>query len=355
MSKTVTDFSLPFHVCLVTIVAFVGAWGAGWILTHSPWLQRTRRRVESGRQELSPYSMVYRWGGLVIAGGFFSALMFDNRLAVDSALLTLVFGSLLALGLGLADDWVPLHWLYQLLGQILLAVLLIASGMEITQIDLGGGNVVMFNTFFAWAGSLVTVFWILLVMNALNWIDGADGLMGSIAGVALLVLAYLSWQPPVNQPPLVLLLLMLCGAVLGFLCFNWYPAQLIAGSSGANFIGFLIAALSVYAGAKVATALLVLAIPILDMCSVILTRLRRRKSPFLPDRSHLHHILLSLGFSARCIAGVYLLITSMMGVIALSTRSLEKIWVFLLVGLIFFGVLFWMQWMLTKQKTESVV
>lgn len=223
--------------------------------------------------------------------------------------------------------------------------------MEITQLNLGEGNVILFNSWFSWAGSFVTVLWVLLVMNAINWMDGADGLMGSVVGVALLVLAYLSWQPSVNQPTLVFLMMMLFGALIGFLFFNWYPARLIAGSSGASFLGFLVATLSVYAGAKVATALLVLAIPILDLCSVILTRIRKRKSPFLPDKNHLHHILLSLGFSSRAVALIYVSVTGIMGILALSARSFEKVGVFFLVGIFFFLTLFWMQWMLAVKKS----
>ncbi len=339
------------HAMVVTAVAVGIAGGVGWILTHVNYFVRKKERVEVGRTPSPPQPLSYRWGGLVIAAGFFSSLLFDNRLVVDDALCTLIIGSVFALALGFLDDCTPLYWLQQLFGQVFLAMVLIFSGMEITQLNLGEGNVILFNSWFSWAGSFVTVLWVLLVMNAINWMDGADGLMGSVVGVALLVLAYLSWQPSVNQPTLVFLMMMLFGALIGFLFFNWYPARLIAGSSGASFLGFLVATLSVYAGAKVATALLVLAIPILDLCSVILTRIRKRKSPFLPDKNHLHHILLSLGFSSRAVALIYVSVTGIMGILALSARSFEKVGVFFLVGIFFFLTLFWMQWMLAVKKS----
>lgn len=331
------------HAVTLASIAWAVAVAAGWLLCFWTRFRGERTRQEVGRLS-NTHHFFYRFGGLVLAAGFFGALFFDNRLVGDTSLQVLVVGSLIALAIGIYDDWRPLHWLYQLLGQLLLGGLLLSSGMKITHLDLGAGVVVYFDAIMPFLSGIITLWWVVLVMNATNWVDGADGLVGGVVGVALLVLAWLSWQPTVYQPALTLLTLMLVGALLGFLCFNWYPARLIAGSGGVNFLGFLLAAFSVYAGAKVATALLVLTIPILDLFSVILARLRKGRSPFLPDQSHLHHILLSRGFSPRGIAGIYILFTGMMGVLSLATKSMGKFYVFLIVGGIFFSVLSWIHW-----------
>lgn len=344
------DATLLAHAVTLAIIAWTVAMVVGWLLCFCARFKGGRTRQEAGRPS-STHHFFYRFGGLVLATGFFSALFFDNRLVNDTGLQVLVTGSLIALAIGMYDDWRPLHWSYQLLGQLLLGGMLLFSGMKITHLDLGVGVVVYFDAIMPFLSGIITLWWVLLVMNATNWIDGADGLVGGVIGVALLVLAWLSWQPPVHQPALTLLALMLGGALLGFLCFNWYPARLIAGSSGVNFLGFLLAAFSVYAGAKVATALLVLTIPVLDLFSVILARLRKGRSPFLPDKSHLHHILLSRGFSPRSIAGIYILFTGMMGVLSLVTKSMGKFYVFLLAGIIFFSVLSWMHWGAPKKES----
>lgn len=343
------DTALLVHAVTLASIAWAVAIAVGWLLCFLARFKERRTRQEVGRPP-STHHFFYRFGGLVLAAGFFGALFFDNRLVSDTRLQILIVGSLLALAIGMYDDWRPLHWSYQLLGQLLLGGMLLSSGMKITHLDLGAGMVVYFDAVIPFLSGIITLWWVVLVMNATNWVDGADGLVGGVIGVALLVLAWLSWQPPVYQPTLTLLTLMLGGALLGFLCFNWYPARLIAGSGGVNFLGFLLAAFSVYAGAKVATALLVLTIPVLDLFSVILARLRKGRSPFLPDQSHLHHILLSRGFSPRGIAGIYILFTGVMGMLSLVTKSMGKFYVFLLAGIVFFSVLGWMHWGVAKKE-----
>lgn len=284
----------------------------------------------------------FRLGGLALFGGFIAALWFDDRLVFDTSLQMLIFGGLIGLLIGLLDDWKPLHWSWQLGGQSLLGLLLFLSGMSIESIHFGGGNLFEFSSFpLPGLSLIITLLWVLLVMNAVNWADGIDGLMGGVMAIALATLFILSLRPEVNQPAMAILSTMLLGAVLAFLLFNWFPAKIIAGSSGANFLGFMLAALSVYAGTKVATALLVLVIPILDLCVVIMARLLQGRSPFLPDREHLHHLLLARGWSVRQVASLYMGITALMAMIALSTRSLEKLGVLVAVGILFIAAAWW--------------
>jgi UDP-N-acetylmuramyl pentapeptide phosphotransferase/UDP-N-acetylglucosamine-1-phosphate transferase len=144
-----------------------------------------------------------------------------------------------------------------------------------------------------------TVFWIVGMMNAINWIDGLDGLAGTVTLVACIVLFIHTYFWPKGDPQFTisLLPLVLGAAVLGFLPFNWYPSKIIMGDSGAMFLGFALAIISIIGGAKIATALLALGLPILDVAWVITARIVSRNSPGKRDLGHLHHRLLDLGWT----------------------------------------------------------
>ena len=181
-----------------------------------------------------------------------------------------------------------------------------------------------------------TVFWMGLMMNAVNFIDGVDGLATGVAGIAAAVLfinAAFRLDPP--QHSVSLLPLALIGATLGFLPFNFPPARVFMGSSGAMFLGYTLGALAIIGGAKMATILLVMGLPLLDLAWVAAGRLRAGRSPFAGDRTHLHHRLLDLGLTQRQIAVGYWVFSAAFGALTLATTSR----LFKLVALIVMGVL----------------
>lgn len=146
-----------------------------------------------------------------------------------------------------------------------------------------------------------TIFWIVGMMNTINWIDGLDGLAGTVTLAACVVLFIHTYFWPKGDPQFTisLLPLILGAAVLGFLPFNWFPSKIIMGDSGAMFLGFVLAIISIIGGAKIATALLALGLPILDVAWVILARTAKKRNPGIADRGHLHHRLLDLGWSQQ--------------------------------------------------------
>jgi UDP-GlcNAc:undecaprenyl-phosphate/decaprenyl-phosphate GlcNAc-1-phosphate transferase len=162
----------------------------------------------------------------------------------------------------------------------------------------------------------LTVFWIVGTTNAINWIDGLDGLAASVCAVACGVL-FVVTGPVLGQWSLAYLPLLLLAAILGFLPYNLHPARIFMGDSGAMFLGFTLAVLSVIGGAKVAAALLVLGIPILDAAYIIVYRLSRGRSPLSADRGHLHHRLFDIGFSQRQIVLLYVVLAVAFGFIGL--------------------------------------
>lgn len=305
-------------------------------------------RQEGLRSQIHP--RYFRLGGIALLGGFSGALLFDDRLVVSSSLLTLIIGATLAMLIGMRDDFWPLHWRWQLLAQGMLGILLYSTGMSLDRIHLGNGYLIDFSL---WPGVslLLTLIWVVFVMNAINWSDGVDGLMGGVSMVTLLTLFVLSFQPEVNQPTVTLLTSMLFGATIAFSLFNWFPATIFAGTSGTLFMGFVIAALSLYAGTKVATALLVLGIPLLDAMAVIVSRLLRGQSPFLPDHQHFHHLLMKFGWSSRQVALFYTLLAAVMALLALTTQLLEKMVVFFVVAVVFFGGVILTRYFLRKQSS----
>jgi UDP-N-acetylmuramyl pentapeptide phosphotransferase/UDP-N-acetylglucosamine-1-phosphate transferase len=173
----------------------------------------------------------------------------------------------------------------------------------------GSHHGIVINTFNApFAGELklpavvavaFTIFWIVGMMNTINWVDGLDGLASSVTLVACAVLFAHTYFWPRGAPQFTISLLPLAlgAAVIGFLAFNWYPAKIILGDAGANFLGFALAVISIIGGAKIATALLALGLPILDVAWVIFYRVSHGRAPYTADRGHLHHRLLDAGWT----------------------------------------------------------
>ncbi len=165
----------------------------------------------------------------------------------------------------------------------------------------------------------VTLVWFVGMMNAINWIDGIDGLAPTVTLVACIVLFLHTFFWPRDDPQFTIsiLPLLLGAALLGFLPFNWFPARITLGDAGSNFIGLTIAAISIVGGAKVATALLVLGLPLLDLAWVTLSRAIRGQPIATGDKSHLHHRLLARGWGVGRIVGFVGGVSLFFGVLSL--------------------------------------
>jgi UDP-GlcNAc:undecaprenyl-phosphate/decaprenyl-phosphate GlcNAc-1-phosphate transferase len=188
-----------------------------------------------------------------------------------------------------------------------------------------------------------TVFWIVGMQNMVNWTDGLDGLAGGIVLIAGTVLAFhtLSLQPP--QSTIALLPLALAGACFGFLLFNTHPARIFMGDVGAMTIGYVLGASAIIGGAKLATALLVMSLPLVDMAWLIVYRLLNGRSAADAGRDHLHHRLLALGLSQRQVVALYYVLSALFGSIALLDwiTPLMKLAALLLIGSSVLAMLIW--------------
>ncbi|MEA2613563.1 MAG: UDP-GlcNAc:undecaprenyl-phosphate/decaprenyl-phosphate GlcNAc-phosphate transferase [Chloroflexota bacterium] len=292
-----------------------------------------------------------RAGGLAIGAAFLivaGAFVYLNGKAgwvptpltlETSDFLALFLGGAAAAALGGIDDLFDLRARWQLTGQVVLAIFAILLGVGVTLINNPvGADVIRFSQPLS-AG--FTLFWIVGMINSINWIDGLDGLSSGIALIACVTLGLISLTTQVGQPLIAVLCFALAGALAGFLRWNFHPAQIFSGTSGVQFVGYTLAVLSILGSAKVAVALLVLGVPIIDTFWIIVGRVSRGGSPFAPDRSHIHHRLLDLGLSHRNTVLVIYGICAVLGVLAMLVPVVTQLYAFLAVfivsGLILFG------------------
>jgi UDP-GlcNAc:undecaprenyl-phosphate GlcNAc-1-phosphate transferase len=279
---------------------------------------------------------ISRFGGLAIIVAFFLTVLFDPNLFLTKQLIGMLVASLVILLVGIVDDIWEISWKKQLFFQLIAIAIVLVSGIRMEYItDLQGGAIFFSGSILMYSiGMIIVSVWILLLMNALNWIDGADGLSGGVSAIAAASIFILSLRPEVNQPPIAIVSVALLGALCGFLVFNAYPAKIMAGTSGSLFMGFVLAVLSIIAGTKIATTMLILAIPIIDALWVIFERLRARRSIFEPDSRHIHHRLIGIGWSHHSIWILFSSITALIALIALNTRAVGKAYSMILVSVI---------------------
>ena len=197
---------------------------------------------------------------------------------------------------------------------------------------------IIFATPLAWA---ITIFWIMGMMNAINWLDGLDGLAAGVGAISLGFFA-LHGLLNLNQTTIAAFPLALAGALLGFLFFNFAPARIFLGSAGVYILSYNIATLSFLAPAKFATLLLVLALPLLDGLWRIIDRVRDGRNPFSGDRGHLHFMLSDSGWPTPRIVLSYYAITIVLGTIAIfAPNGLIKFGVLAVIGVSILAFLVW--------------
>lgn len=270
-----------------------------------------------------------RLGGLAMFGGILCAFAVAFAIASQFPILNVVFAdptpvfailgaALLIVVIGVVDDIWDLDWMTKLAGQFVAAGLVAWLGVQIYSLPIGGLTVGS-----SWMSVTMTIFAIVLVMNAINFIDGLDGLVAGVALIAngvFLVYSYLLTREisPSNFFSLAsVIAAILVGACAGFLPLNWHPAKLFMGDAGALLIGLLMATSAISVTGNIDTSTLselgrsqlvpvfipiilpfaVLIVPILDFALAVLRRLRAGKSPFSADRKHLHHRLVDMGHS----------------------------------------------------------
>lgn len=295
------------------------------------------------RQETEPMP---RLGGIVIFGGFIIAVISAQYLPVprqdpnEAIRLTgLLLGSTFCFIFWLLDDIFDFSWFIQALGQLIAASIAITFLIFIEFFN----NPLTGNQTDAWSFAVtiaLTLFWLGMMMNTTNFIDGLDGLAAGIAVIAgLMLFVNSAYNVSPAQTSVAFLPLAMTGACLGLLMYNFFPARIYLGG-GAPLLGFWLGTLSIIGGAKMATILLVMGLPLMDAAWQVFNRLLKGKNPMHGDRGHVHFRLLDSGIlSHRQIVIVYYLFCAFFGVLTLLLESqLYKFMTFgMMLGLIAIG------------------
>lgn len=228
----------------------------------------------------------------------------------------LLGGSLMFL-LGLVDDIYNLNAKFKLFIQIAIVTIVYLLGVKIDTIINPFGGVFHLG----WLSYPITLLWIVGICNAVNFIDGVDGLAGSVITVNSITLAIVAVSMTPSNSISALIAFILAGSMLAFLAYNFNPAKIFMGDSGALFAGFLLASLSITGVMKTATLAIflpfvVLAVPIIDITFSSLRRILKGTSPFVADAEHIHHKLLKAGFSQNNTVAILTLVAIVGGAIA---------------------------------------
>ena len=219
----------------------------------------------------------------------------------DSYLWGVFIGSALIMIGGFLDDKYNLKPWQQIIWPIVAAVCVLISGVRITYITNPIGDVSSAIIFFTpIIGIVISFIWLMGMMYTAKFLDGLDGLLAGVSAIASLSIFFVSMKWDVDMSATGMWALILFGALMGFLLFNWTPAKIFLGEGGSVFLGFMLGVLSIISGSKIITTLLVIGIPALDVLWVIIQRLIHKESPFShADRKHLHYKLIDYGFSKR--------------------------------------------------------
>ncbi|MFK2825195.1 MraY family glycosyltransferase [Bacillus sp. B190/17] len=254
--------------------------------------------VDKPNQRKVHQTLMPRLGGLAIfigvAAGFFASGLYHERVA------TISIGALLIIILGIFDDLYELSAKIKFLGQILIAGLVVSSGLTIDFIAI---PFVDERLQLGWLAYPFTIFWIVGITNAINLIDGLDGLAAGISSIGIASIAILA---ALSGKGLILTLaLIVLGSTLAFLFYNFHPAKIFMGDTGALFLGYIMAILSLLGLYKSVTLfsfiipIIILGVPVFDTTFAIIRRIINKKPISAPDKSHLHHRILDLGLSHR--------------------------------------------------------
>ena len=293
---------------LTPLVALVVAFGAAAALTPAVRSLARRRGLLDHPNKRKVHDVALpRLGGVAIAVGFYAGLagawlvasQSTSPVRVTDLFIAVLLGAALVVGIGLVDDLFGMRARAKLFAQIAAASAVFLLGLSIDHLDGPWGRVELG----IWS-PLVTVAWFILVMNAINLIDGLDGLAAGVGLVGIGAFALMASAGDA-QLPIGLILAAGAGGVLGFLPFNVYPASIIMGDTGSFLLGFILAAAGVAVtqtgspGAAPWAPLLVLGLALGDTAWAVIRRARARTSIFSPDKLHVHHRLLAAGLPQR--------------------------------------------------------
>ncbi|MCX6794504.1 MAG: MraY family glycosyltransferase [Candidatus Falkowbacteria bacterium] len=287
-------------------------------------------------------------GGLAIFGAYFFILFLNSDYFLSgnlklSHLVGFFAGALLIMIGGILDDKYNLKPRLQIIFPLLAIVAVILGGVEISKITNPFGSYFDLSAL-ALVSPLLIGLWLLGMMYTTKLLDGVDGLVTGVSGIGGLIIFLFTLTTRYYQPDIALAAILLVGACGGFLIFNWYPAKIFLGEGGSLLLGYILGVLAIISGGKIAIALLIMGIPILDVAWTIIRRVFQGRNPFkFADQKHLHHRLLALGIGQRRTVLIFYALSLMFGLSGLFLQSRGKFWALVaLVGVMMLFVIgFW--------------
>lgn len=295
------------------------------------WLEDPKKEK---RDNITHQEPIPRGGGISI----FVAVLATSLLFIspNPQINAICIACAITLIVGLLDDLYNLNPYLRLATNLITALIVVGSGISIKFITNPAGGIINLDTqiwFFNFS-QVLTIIWILWCMNIIGWSAGVEGQLPGFVAITSLVIGFLSlrFSQDIAQWPVIILAGATAGAYLGFLPFNFFPQKIMPGYSGKSLAGFLIAILAILSGAKLATVILTLGVPMVDGVWTIIRRLAKRKIPVWGDAEHLHHLFLKAGLSKPAIAVIYWFFSAVLGLIVLNLNSKQKLWAFLMVS-----------------------
>ena len=278
-----------------------------------------------------------RLGGLAIFLAFMlSVLIFAD---IDIETKGILLGAVMIVILGVLDDIMALPALPKFLVQIAAAVVVVLHGCRIEFLSNPVPGDATYLQLPEWVSIALTIIWIVAITNAVNFIDGLDGLAVGVSGISaatMLVVAII-----VAENNIAIIMAALLGACLGFIPYNFNPAKIFMGDTGSTFLGFILATVSIqglfklYAIISFAVPFLILGIPIFDICFAIIRRVAKGQNPMQADRGHVHHRLIDMGFSQKQSVAITYMLTAILGLAAVVLTSSGEVKALILIGAVF--------------------
>lgn len=306
------------------------------------------------------------WGGLAIFLSFWAIVIYltsftdlNHKHLSYASLIGAFMGSAILVFIGLLDDKYKLSPTTRLAATAIAAFCVIAGGTELTAITNPFGGYIELDRWIIGdiliMANAVIFLWIFGMTYTVKILDGLDGLVAGVVMIGALMIHFLTASGIFYQADMTVVSLVLAGVCAGFLILNFYPAKIFLGESGGLFLGFILAVLAIIAGGKFATALLVMAVPILDLARVIYLRVKTGQPLFSGDRRHLHFALLDLGLSHMQTVFLFYGISLAFGVTTLFLHSRGKLIVLAILSLsmLIFGV--WLARQKEKYDAKKIV
>lgn len=289
--------------------------------------------------------IIPRAGGVpIFLSLFVTSLIF---LPINKIMFGILLSSSLLVALGVLDDYYDLSPYFRFVVNLLIASLVIGFGLGIPFISLPFLGVIhldqwkisfniLGNHSILYLADLLAIIWLTWTMNMVNWSKGVDGQLPGFVSITAFFLGLLALRftrHDISVQSVSLFSFAISGAFLGFLPFNFYPQKIMPGYGGGALAGFLLGVLSILSFGKLGTAILILAIPMMDAVYTIVRRIVKKKSPFRADWGHLHHKLLDVGWGKRRIAVFYWTISLLLGILSLFLQGWGKFISFIIVAI----------------------